>query len=426
MTPRGTAGKPAPGAPAPRAASSHDAWEGFRSYRARGVHRVVGLMTGTSADGLDAALVEFTGLGLASSWRLRAYRQTPLAPELRAEILDLAAARTVAPERLLRLDAALGECYAAAVLELCAAAGLSPGEIDAVGCHGQTVRHLPRQTGGGTAFTLQLGNAAVLAERTGALVVSNFRARDVAAGGEGAPLVPLADWWLFRSTAESRGLLNLGGIANLTVLPRAGGEEDFPQGMMAFDTGPGNMVLDGLVALVTGGRERHDPDGGRAARGVASLPLLDELLADPFFELAPPRSTGRERFGAAYAERLLEIAGTMNMREADVLATAVELTAVSVAQAVERFVTPHTRLDAIYLSGGGARNRTLTRALERRLSPIPVRSISALGLEPEGKEALAFAFLAHMTLCGLPGNVPAATGAARPVLLGQLTPGRGR
>jgi anhydro-N-acetylmuramic acid kinase len=411
--------------PAPSAVPA-DAWRGLRGYRERTEHWVAGLMTGTSADAVDAALVEFSGQGLNSKWRLVAYRETPLPAELRDEILMVAGADRLAPERLMRLDAALGESYAAAVLELCAAAGMTPDRLDAVGCHGQTVRHVPRDRGGGQAFTLQLGSAAVLAERTGAMVVSNFRARDAAAGGEGAPLVPLADWWLFRSADEARGLLNLGGIANLTVLPRSAAEEDYPDRLLAFDTGPGNMVLDEMVALLTGGRERRDQEGARAARGTVSRPLLDELLADPFFELVPPRSTGREHFGQAYAERLVQIAGSMGLREADILATAVELTAAAVGRAVERFVAPLLRLDALYISGGGARNPTLVRALERQLDPMPVRPISALGVEPDAKEALAFAFLGHQTLCGLPGNVPSATGAARRVVLGQVTPGRAR
>jgi anhydro-N-acetylmuramic acid kinase len=398
----------------------------MRDYLSLERHLVAGLMSGTSVDAVDAALVEFTGHGLESRWRLVAYRETPFAPELKAEILQVASASSSPPERLMRLDAALGEVYAAAVLELCAAASVPPERLDAVGCHGQTVRHVPRAASAGQALTLQLGSAAVLAERTGVLVVSNFRARDTVAGGEGAPLVPLADWWLFRSTTESRGLLNLGGIANLTVLPSSSAGDPEPRTLLAFDTGPGNLVLDELMSLLSGGRERRDDGGARAGSGTPSRSLLDELLADPFFELKPPRSTGREHFGVAYAERLLEIAGSMGLPEPDVLATAVELTAAAVAIGVERFVTPTTRLDAAYLSGGGAKNRALVAALERRLSPIPVRSVASLGLDPDSKEAVAFAFLAHQTLCGRPGNVPSATGAGSAAVLGQLTPGRAR
>ncbi len=402
-----------------------DGWRAMRDYLSRESHLVVGLMTGTSADAVDAALVEFTGAGLESRWELLAYRETSLAPELRGEILELATAPAIAPERMLRLDAALAEDYAAAVLEVCASAHLSHERLDAIGCHGQTIRHVPRLSGAGQAFTLQIGNAAVLAERTGVLVVSNFRARDVAAGGEGAPLVPLADWWLFRSSEETRGLLNVGGMANLTVLPRADGPEALGR-IIAFDTGPGNVLVDELVAILTDGRERRDRDGSWAAKGSPSEALLTELLADPFFEVQPPRSTGREHFGIKYAERLLGIAGAMGLRDTDVLATAVELTATSVAMAIGRFVTPVVPLDVVYLSGGGVRNPALVAGLSRLLVPTPVRSLAELGVNPDAKEALAFAFLAHQTLCGLPGNVPSATGAARAVVLGQLTPGRRR
>jgi anhydro-N-acetylmuramic acid kinase len=230
-------------------AAAPDALAGVRDYLAQGEHLLIGLMTGTSGDAVDAALVRFTGHGLASRHALVAYRESPLEDPLRREILDVAAAQTLAPERLMRLDAALGERYAAAVLELLAEAGVPPAAVSAIGCHGQTVRHVPRAESGAGALTLQIGSADILAERTGIPVVSGFRPRDTAAGGEGAPLVPLVDWWLFRSEKESRALLNLGGIANLTWLPRAGTLAD----LLAFDTGPCNAVLDALAAMLSGG-----------------------------------------------------------------------------------------------------------------------------------------------------------------------------
>jgi anhydro-N-acetylmuramic acid kinase len=399
-----------------------DALARLRDYAGREEHLVVGLMTGTSADAVDAALVRFRGAGLEARHALVAYRETPLEPRLRREVLDVASATALEPERLMRLDAALGERYAAAVFELLAERGADPEAVDAIGSHGQTVRHLPRGSGRGQALTLQLGSAAVLAERTGITVVSNFRARDTAAGGEGAPLVPLADWWLFRSETESRALLNLGGMANLTYLPRGGGLE----GVVAFDTGPGNAVLDALVAQRSGGAERHDEGGAAAARGAANEALLSELLSDPFFAMPPPRSTGREHFGERYAARLRELGSGMGLSGDDVLATAVELTAASVAAAIERFLAPRSGVDAIYASGGGVRNATLVRALERRLAPAKLAPLDTLGVPSTSKEALAFAFLAHQTLCGRPGNVPSATGAARPVVLGEITPGSAR
>jgi anhydro-N-acetylmuramic acid kinase len=305
------------------------------------------------------------------------------------------------------------------VLELLASARVSPADVDAIGSHGQTVRHVPRRTGGGHALSLQIGSADVLAERTGIVVVSDFRRRDTAAGGEGAPLVPLVDWGLFRDATESRVLLNVGGMANLTYLPKGGALDR----VLAFDTGPGNAVIDGLVRGHTGGLEHMDHGGTAASRGRANEALLSELLADPFFALPPPRSTGREEFGESYARRLAETGGRFGLGYEDLLATAVELTARSVGLAVDRFVRERGAVDAAYVSGGGAANPTLRRALERSLAPVPVRSIEALGIPPEAKEAVAFAYLAHRTLEGSFGNVPSVTGAGRPVVLGHIVAG---
>ena len=398
--------------------SATDALRDVRGYREREDHWIVGLMTGTSADGVDAALVRFSGLGESTSHRLEAYRESPLPAPLRREILEVAGLEAVAPERLMRLDAALGETYAAAVLELMAEGGRRPERVDAIGLHGQTVRHVPREAGGGQALSLQLGSAAVVAERTGLTVVSGFRARDTAAGGEGAPLVPLVDWWLFRSPSESRVLLNLGGIANLTYLPRGGALAD----VIAFDTGPGNAVLDALMSTRQSEAAPFDAGGAAAARGKASGPLLEQLLADPYFRLTPPRSTGRERFGASFAAAMRAMGRDHSLSDDDLLATAAELTAASVAEAIARHVAPRG-VDVVYASGGGVRNHHLMTALARRLAPIRLSTTAELGTLEEGKEALAFAFLAHQTLAGLPGNVPGATGAARAVVLGQITPG---
>ncbi len=396
----------------------HDPWCALRRDGGPSERLVVGLMTGTSADAVDAVLVHFAGAGLSAKHRVVAYRETPLEDGLRREVLEVAAAPTLAPERLMRLDAALGETYAEAVMALLREAGVEPGDVGAIGSHGQTVRHVPRAAGGGRALTLQLGSAAVLAERTGIAVVSDFRTRDTAAGGEGAPLVPVADWWLFRSETEARALLNLGGMANVTHLPRGATLEQ----VTAFDTGPGNAVLDGLVEAATAGLSRHDEGGQLAAAGRADEGLLSELLADPFFREPPPRSTGRERFGAAYAARLREIAEQLGLSLEDALATAVELTARSVADAVREFLLPRGGVDALYASGGGVRNATLMVALRQRMPDLRIERLDALGVAPEAKEALAFALLAHLTLSGVAGNVPGATGARHPVVLGHVTP----
>ncbi len=396
-----------------------DALAGVRDYLTRPTHLLVGLMTGTSADAVDAALVRFHGFGLDSRHELVGYRESPLEAPLRREILEVAAAASLPPERLMRLHAALGERYAAAVLELLASAGVDPSQVDAIGCHGQTIRHLPRSAGGLGALTLQIGSAAVLAERTGIAVVSDFRSRDTAAGGEGAPLVALADWWACRSADESRALLNLGGMANLTFLPRGGGLGD----VLAFDTGPGNAVLDALASTSPSAPGPRDEGGATAARGRPSGPLVEELMADPFFAQPPPRSTGRERFGADYAALMRARGLAMRLSEEDLMATAVELTAASVADAIGRFLAPRGGVASVYASGGGVRNAALMSALARRLAPARLERADALGVPSDSKEALAFAFLAHQTLCGRSGNLPAATGADRAVVLGQITPG---
>ena len=395
-----------------------DAWARLRDYPSRRDTWIVGLMTGTSGDGVDAALVEFTGPTGASRPRLAAYRETPFDPSLRSEILEVCASESLPLERLMALDAELGERYARAVSELLEQAQLRPRDVAAIGSHGQTVRHLPRARER-AARTLQIGSAAILAERTGIAVVSDFRSRDTAAGGEGAPLVPIADAWLFRSAEESRVLLNLGGMANLTWLPRGSGES----GVIAFDTGPGNALLDALAARRSGGRERFDPGGAFAAGGRADEGLLGELMADPFFAQPPPRSTGRERFGGGLAARLAERSRALGLSEADAERTAVELTAASVGDALARFVTPLGAVDAVYASGGGVRNATLMAALAPRVAPARLSALEALGVPSPAKEAMAFAMLAHLTLLGAPGNLPAATGARRPAVLGHVTPG---
>ncbi len=397
---------------------THDALAPVRRWRERPEHLVVGLMTGTSADAVDAALVRFHGQGLNARHELLAYEETPLDDALRREVLQVAAADTLPLERVMRLDVALAEAYAQVVDSLLERSGVRRSDVEAIGCHGQTVRHVPRSPGS-RALTLQIGSASTLAERTGFTVVSDFRTRDTAAGGEGAPLVPLADWWLFRSEDESRVLLNLGGMANVTHLPRGGGLAD----VLAFDTGPGNAVLDGLVGEATAGLARHDDGGQMAARGRASEALLNELLADPFFDQPPPRSTGRERFGHRYVVRLREMGEALGLSLEDTLATAAELTAASVARAVRRFLVPRHGVDAVFVSGGGVRNATLMVALRRNLEGLRVERLDDIGVRADAKEALAFALLAHVTLSGEPGNVPGATGAAHRVPLGTVTPG---
>ena len=379
--------------------------------------RVIGLMSGTSLDGIDAALVEFSGADEnALAWRVMAATATPYAPEQRTQIHDTIVHGDAAS--ICRLHADLGEWLAAAALAACDAAGLVPGDIDLVGSHGQTVWHEP-PAGARRGATLQLGCPATIAERTGIGVVSDFRARDIAAGGEGAPLVPWVDRMLFSHPERSRALQNIGGMANVTWLPRRGEARE----LLAFDTGPGVAMIDAAVAIASGGRESFDRDGAWAARGEVDARLRDELLAHPYFERTPPKSTGREVFGRPMVEKIVaDRAPGDDAAWADLIATLTAVTARSIADAYRNWILPRGVNEA-FVSGGGARNVTLMQLLRAELDPLPVHDGSALGLEPDFKEAVAFAALAWAFHNRIPGNVVEATGAAGPRVLGSFTPG---
>ncbi|HEV8673685.1 MAG TPA: anhydro-N-acetylmuramic acid kinase [Methylomirabilota bacterium] len=369
--------------------------------------RIVGLMSGTSADGIDAALVEIAGAGAATRARLLGFAASAYAPDLRGRILG--AGEATAAE-VTDLHYRLGEEFARAALMVIEPARRAGLAVHLVGSHGQTARHHPRAgTADGRGATLQLAEPAVIAERTGLPVVADFRPRDVAAGGEGAPLVPLVDWLLFRAPGRRRACLNLGGIANITVLA------DRLEDVRAFDVGPANMPLDAVVSAWSGGIERFDRDGARAAGGRVEPRLLEELLAHPFLALPPPKSTGREAFGAAFVRPLL---ARFVGREADLLATLTRFVAEAVAGALRRFVPASA--DEVLVSGGGARNRALMAALRETLAPAAVRSLEEVGMDPDAKEAVAFAVLANETLFGHPGNLPGVTGAAGPRVLGKI------
>jgi len=377
--------------------------------------RIVGLMSGTSLDGVDAALIEVRGGIPYDEMRLLAFCSRPYTPEERERIAALLRPQ-VSLAALTAGNAWLGELFADAALRVIAQAGLQPAEVDAVASHGQTVWHIPPRPGQQGA-TLQLGEPCVIAERTGLLTVADFRPRDMAAGGQGAPLAPFADYLLFRSPQLSRAVQNIGGIGNVTWIPRGG----TPAQVVAFDTGPGNMVIDALVTHYTDGAQTFDRDGIMAAVGAVDEELLWELMQHPYFRQPPPKSTGRETFGAAYADDLRRRGEIRGLSSQDIVATATALTAESIARAYRDFLGP---IDEIILGGGGSYNPTLRRMLADRLPGIPLRVHEEFGISGEAKEAIAFALLGHATLCGVPANLPAATGAAHPVVLGKIVPGR--
>lgn len=386
--------------------------------------KLLGLMSGTSMDGIDAVLLELGGADPGSvEWSLEAFRFFPYDARHRRRLRE--AVDEGDAGALCRLHAQLGEWLAEAALAVLDEAGARAADVTAVGSHGHTVWHVPPGNGRRGA-TLQLGDPATVAARTGIPVVSDFRSADVAAGGHGAPLVPWADRVLFSRPDRSRALQNLGGVGNVTWLPPRGSAEE----PVAFDTGPANGLLDAAARLATAGSVEGslemDVDGRMAAAGTPDADLLAELTDHPFLDLEPPRSTGREAFGPglvrALAERRgLEPGGPRGAWD-DVLATLTVFTARTVADAYRRWIEPRG-IDEVVLTGGGARNPELVRCLREALPDLPVRTgAEALGMDPDAREAAAFALLAWAHVRGLPGNVPAATGAEGPRVLGSWTP----
>jgi anhydro-N-acetylmuramic acid kinase len=374
--------------------------------------RVIGLMSGTSADGIDAALVEWPDGEAARPFRLRSHVETPFEPDFQARIHRLAAGRVPAPDalrELAALDVALAERFAAAAQRAAEAAGVPIDAVDAIGSHGQTVGHYPE-----SHATLQIGDPSLIAERTGCTVVADFRPRDLAAGGEGAPLAPFFHWAALGEPSEARLILNLGGIANVTWLPRGGRGED----VIAFDVGPANSLMDGVVATLTHGAERFDRGGERARRGRVHEPLLAELIADDFLARRPPKSTGRERYGIAEAEALARRFASV---PDDLVATLVEFTAAAVGRAARDFLPGAP--ERLLVGGGGAKNPAVMAALARHLPGARVEPTEAAGVSSAAMEAMAFSLLARNALLGVPNHLPRCTGSREARVLGEIAIG---
>lgn len=373
----------------------------------------IGLMSGTSADGVDAALVQIHEADTGPRLELQTFATYPYPPGLQEYVLEHSKPGSGSVDALCRLNVVLGEVFARAALQLLADTGIDPQEVDLIGSHGQTVHHLPEpfELFGVTARgTLQLGEPAIIARRTGIVTVADFRPADMAAGGQGAPLVPYFDYVVFRSQNENRVLLNIGGIANVTVLPKGCRLDD----LIAFDTGPGNVLIDALV-------QRHfglpfDRNAEIARRGSVQSALLDHLLGHPFFRTPPPKSTGREVFGGA----VLQDFEASQITPEDAVATATAVTAYSIADALQRYVFPRHPVDRLLVSGGGVRNPRLMELLQEALSGQTIETTEAYGVPVDAKEAMCFALLANETVVGRVGNVPSCTGAERPVILGKI------
>jgi anhydro-N-acetylmuramic acid kinase len=438
---------------------------------------VMGLMSGTSADGIDVALArveETKSSQAAASVRTRgaamlrpyeeagggsrtrrehdvsgshegrvsrelvAHATMPLNAAVRKEVLRIAEGGNCTAGEISQLNFRVGEDFAAAAIAACKKFRVRLAEVELIGSHGQTIFHQGSAApflGAKTASTLQIGEPSVIAVRTGIPTVGDFRVADMAAGGQGAPLVPYVDYLLLRDQRIGRVALNLGGIGNVTVLegrrPEAREERTnagvpfdalgkaAPQ-VMAFDTGPGNMVIDALVAHYTKGRQRFDQDARMARKGRCFNSLLEELLRDPYLERKPPKSTGREYYGREFVQQLLGKAKKYHVRPDDLVSTATVFTALSVVDALNRFVLPRVEIGQVIVSGGGARNPLIMAQLAAALAPIEVMPLSRLGIPEDAKEAYAFALLAYETWNRRTGNLPSATGARKAVVLGKI------
>jgi anhydro-N-acetylmuramic acid kinase len=384
-------------------------------------HLVVGLMSGTSLDGIDAVLLRVRGNGASTRFVQLAYAEFPFPRGLRSALLKNSIPVTSRVDEIVRLNVVLGDLYAQAVARLARRAGVSLRSIDLIGSHGQTIQHLPRPVrifGRTVCGTLQIGDPSVIAALTGITTVGDFRIADMAVGGQGAPLVPYFDWLVFRSRTRNRLLLNIGGIANITVLPRNCSQEQ----VSAFDTGPGNMVVDSLMHEFYG--KPYDQDGRVATKGAVSLDLFGAMVRHPYLRLRPPKSTGREEFGEEFLRDLLRSAKGYD-RE-DIVATASQFTAYAVFDGYRRFVGRRMKADEIIVSGGGARNRFFLDELRRYFPGSSIRPIDEFGISSDAKEAICFAILAHETIAGNAANLPRVTGARKRVVLGKICRALGR
>lgn len=381
--------------------------------------RIIGLISGTSVDGIDAALVDICGSGYDLSLQLVDTCRHPYPDSLRQSILKVCSGQAITLEALAELDDVVGQTFAAAAQAL----GKAHPSIDLIASHGQTVFHRPLPLGNqqqgkpGLAYSLQLGRGSVIAELTGLPIINNFRQGDINVGGEGAPLVSLVDVCLLSHDTQTRCVQNIGGIGNVTYLPARSKPVPLGTGVLGWDTGPGNSLLDIAVSALTNGVQTYDENGNWAAQGTPDLALVEHWLSHPFFIQPPPKSTGRELFGWTYFEQCHRDAQQHQLSPADFLASLTELTARSIVLAYHGLPAPP---DQVLVSGGGRRNRYLMERLQYHLTDIPVIATDTVGLSSDYKEAIAFAVLGYWRYHNLPGNLPAVTGARRPALLGEI------
>jgi anhydro-N-acetylmuramic acid kinase len=379
--------------------------------------RVLGMMSGTSADGIDVALARISGRPPAISAKLEAHHHVPFPTRLRKDVLRVANGEPATAAEISQLNFLLGEEFARAAVAACKKWRVPIAKISLIGSHGQTIFHQGTAKG---KSTLQIGEPSVIAERTGVPTIGDFRPADMAAGGQGAPLVPFVDYLLFRHPRRGRVALNIGGIANITVIPAGAAPKD----VVAFDTGPGNMVVDALIERFTHGSARYDRDAQMALRGAIIPRLLARMLRGPYFHKTPPKTAGREQFGRAYMEELLAWGKKHHARPEDLVHTATALSSLSIGRAIAKFITPRTYVDDLIVAGGGARNPLMMAYLAAWLHGVEIFPSAKFGVPAEAKEAFAFAVLAYEAFHGRANNLPSATGARHPAVMGKMVRGR--
>jgi anhydro-N-acetylmuramic acid kinase len=399
--------------------------------------RVLGLMSGTSADGIEAALVKISGALPKLKSKLEGHASLPIPKPIRAAILRIAEGTPVPTAEISQLNFRLGQLFADAAIATCKKLHIPLKSVDLIASHGQTIFHQGQPIpflGAATSSTLQIGEPSIIAARTGTTTIGDFRPADMSVGGQGAPLVPFADYLLYRHEKFGRVSLNLGGIANVTVIPARAKPAD----VFAFDTGPANILIDALVFHFTKGRQRFDKNAQLARQGCFLPNLLNELLRDPYLRQPPPKSTGREYYGAAYVQKLLRLGKKHHAKPNDLIRAATVFTGLSIVDALNRFVLPKTEIHQLIVSGGGAHNPLLLGLLTASLhidaeydaarrrdfykaGGIEVLRSSLLGIPESAKEAYAFALLAYETFHHRPSNLPSATGATRSALLGKIS-----
>lgn len=382
--------------------------------------RIIGLMSGTSLDAIDVAMVRIQKHGLTAKVRLEHFREYPYPPKIRSVVRELFDPKRARIDDICRYDFILGEVFAAAVLRMLEETRIKAETVDLIASAGQTIWHDPQLSRVNpdvdwidhpieTRATFAIGQSAVIAERTGIITVGDLRVRDVAAGGHGAPLVPYFDWVLLRHKSRGRCIQNIGGIGNVTYIPPQANWDD----VVAFDTGPGNMIIDELSWVATNGRQTYDVDGALAGAGKVREELLERWMSDPYFTQAPPKTTGRELFGAQFARRILQESPGADIH--DLISTATALTAESIARSYRDFIAPRGPIHEVLLAGGGAKNPTLVQMLRERMPKSKLMIYKA----SEAKEAMAMAMIANDSVVGLITNVAGATGG-RPTVLGKI------